>query len=181
MEQPPMSQMVYRTGNFESAGALTRQMLVLLCALMFCPLMLMIVISLKYGRASMVLGIGCLMLVVLLILGIAWLYGHAFRALTYTVTDRGLHIRYLGSSLIPWSEIQSMEKVQPFHLDLVRIYGLHFNDFCQGMFSSRLGRAQIWWVGEKEAVFLRTTKRNYLMAPENIEEFMHTVESRIGR
>jgi hypothetical protein len=172
--------MIYRTHNFQKTEAGVKSIAWLLVFVFFPVLIISIIAFSGNGspQTPYLLGFFCTF-PVLLILGLRSAYRRAYRNLSYSIQPEGLLVKFYNKTLIPWDQIISFERVNPMLILNNKIRGLDFGELNHGLFNTRLGCAWVWLAGEREGLFIRTSKRNYVIAPENLGEFEKEIQSRI--
>jgi hypothetical protein len=174
--------MIYRTANYQQVPANSRSLGLLIVFLVFPVIAISILI---FASRPQKIGDWSYAVLLMIPLGLLWsllsLYKHAYRNLTYELTQEGLHVKFIRAITIPWPAIESIQRVNPLHIVHGRIWGLAGGDLMHGLYSTQFGRAWVWLAGEKEGIFIRTARRNYVIAPENIGEFEKSIESKIRK
>ncbi|MCL5269526.1 MAG: PH domain-containing protein [bacterium] len=175
-----MERMTYRTQNHQRSLSSVKGLFVLMVILaMPMVIVLTLVINArKTPRDGIDPGVVFIAGVLVLLFLLPWLYYRGFRNLTFALDDGGITIRFLRTLHITWSDIVSIQKVRPAAIVGMRLCGLGWT-VTHGLFSTQLGRAWLWLADEPDALFLKTLKRNYLFAPERLDEFYETCQSRI--
>lgn len=177
-----MTAHTYRTQKYDESIASIRSMFLLMAILPMPAVIIMSALAYKQKPSlpDIAAGAGFLVAFIALLMTLPWIYLRGFRNLRYTIDDAGLTIRFLKTLHIPWTDILSIEKVNPHRIVGMRLCGLGWS-VSHGLFSTDLGRAWIWLAGENEALFIKTKRRNYLLAPERLDEFMNLAQAHIRR
>lgn len=176
-----METQIYRTQNYQQSLATMRNLFLLVPLILLGPMVLFGVIAATTKAHSWLVILGSPLLLLLPVELIVLLYYSGYKHLAYQIGEQGLKIRYLGTRFIPWSEIVSVEEVNPMRVVQGKIAGIAYGDLSQGFYSTTLGRAYVWLAGEKEGLFIRTPKRNYLIAPERLNDFISLIRSKVGQ
>ena len=174
--------MTYRTQNYKESLASIKGLFLFLLVL---PMPAIIVLAaLTFGKRAPHAEIGLTIVMIAGLLGLLfllpWLYYRGYRNLAFTLDEDGLTVRFLKTLHLCWAEILSVEKVRPAAIVGMRLCGLGWS-VTHGLFSTKRGRAWLWLAGEPDAIFLKTPRRNYLFAPERIDEFLAICQSKIRR
>ncbi len=114
----------------------------------------------------------------LLIIGMVSCYVYGYARLQYTITDTHLIIRFLRTTYIPLHDIVSIHLVENC-LQFLRykIVGLGWININQGYFMTKNGKAMVYLSGIKNGIWIETPFHNYLISPENPDQFIKSLSS----
>ena len=122
-----------------------------------------------------------LSLVAILFAALHLTYATGYKRLLLTLDETGLTVRFLRTLRLEWREIRSVERIAPKQVVNWRLCGLGAPGLLHGLFSlAGGGTAWVWLADENEALLLRTTRRNYVIAPELIDEADRLIRQRIS-